>query len=295
MIESLTPEQIAKFPEYVAKWTAIGLSTEPADRPAAERAIALCYTLAGLEPPKTIIWCGSPLAMTLARDRALNHSGPVLSADSHYSGGRLGGIIYGSHDAGWLSFYDYFRHECGLVAETEKLQGLVGLAKSAGWALPHTQTCWISERHNVLARDDAGRIHNLTGPAIAYPDGWSIYAVRGTRVPSEWIERKAELDPRTALTWENIEQRSAAAEIIGWERIMSVLEPRVIDRNRSHTIGTLLEVDLPDAPGSRFLRVVCPTGRTFVLPVPRELTTARQANAWTYGLDAQDYELETRT
>jgi hypothetical protein len=225
--------------------------------------------------------------MIMARQKALPHINPT-------SGG-IGGIIYGSHDAGWLSFYDYFRLECGLVAETEKIQGLVALAKSAGWALPHENTCWISERHNVLVRDDAGRLHNLSGPAIAYPDGWSIYAVRGTRVPPEWVEKKSELDPRTALNWPDIEQRRAAAEILGWERILSVLKPRTIDRNRDPLIGTLLEVDLPDAPNSRFLRVKCPTGRKFVLPVPRELTTAREANAWTYSLDVEDYKLETRT
>ena len=38
-IESLTPEQEARFDEFVDKWTAIGLSTEPADRPRAEAAI----------------------------------------------------------------------------------------------------------------------------------------------------------------------------------------------------------------------------------------------------------------
>ena len=36
-IEKLTPEQIAKMPEYIEKWTKIGLSTEPADRPRAGR------------------------------------------------------------------------------------------------------------------------------------------------------------------------------------------------------------------------------------------------------------------
>ena len=42
-IEKLTPEQEARFPEFVEKWTRIGLCTDPADRPAAERAIAEIY------------------------------------------------------------------------------------------------------------------------------------------------------------------------------------------------------------------------------------------------------------
>lgn len=42
-IESLTPEQVARFPEFVERWTNIGLCTDPADRPAAERAIHETY------------------------------------------------------------------------------------------------------------------------------------------------------------------------------------------------------------------------------------------------------------
>ena len=59
MINELTKEQIAKFPEYVDKWTKIGLSTEPADRPRAEIAIKKMYEVAKLKEPK-IVWCDSP-------------------------------------------------------------------------------------------------------------------------------------------------------------------------------------------------------------------------------------------
>lgn len=49
-IESLTDEQIAKFPEYVKRWTDIGLCTDPADRPRAEAAVRKCYPAIGLGP-----------------------------------------------------------------------------------------------------------------------------------------------------------------------------------------------------------------------------------------------------
>lgn len=65
-INHLTPEQIARFPAYVDKWTRIGLSTAPADRPRAEAAIHLMYKDAKLATPK-IVWCSSPLAMGLTR------------------------------------------------------------------------------------------------------------------------------------------------------------------------------------------------------------------------------------
>ena len=56
-----------------------------------------------------------------------------------------------------------------------------------------------------------------------------------------------------------------------------------------------IEFRAAPAPASRFLRVRCGTGRSFVLPVPREVHTARQANAWTYGLSESEYAPEVRT
>jgi hypothetical protein len=70
---------------------------------------------------------------------------------------------------------------------------------------------------------------------------------------------------------------------------------QVIDRHRDPQIGTLLECALPHLRPGRFLRVGCATGREFVLSVPREMATAQQANAWTYGLEGSEIELEART
>lgn len=93
--------------------------------------------------------------------------------------------VYRSSNAGWLAFHRYFRDVVGLVEETDKLSGLWELAQSAGWALPHQNICWVSERPNILHRDDRGRLHCDTGPAVAYPDGWAIYAAHGVRVPGD--------------------------------------------------------------------------------------------------------------
>jgi hypothetical protein len=62
-ITSLTPEQLDRFPEFVERWTQIGLCTTPADRVKAEQAIELMYKVEGLKPPKQIVWYNSPLSM----------------------------------------------------------------------------------------------------------------------------------------------------------------------------------------------------------------------------------------
>lgn len=66
-IASLTQSQIDRMAEFRDKWTAIGLSTEPAVRDKAEDDIRLSYRLAGMPEPRKIVWCGSPLSQGLTR------------------------------------------------------------------------------------------------------------------------------------------------------------------------------------------------------------------------------------
>ncbi len=87
------------------------------------------------------------------------------------------------------------------------------------------------------------------------------------------------------MTWQNIEQRRAACEILGWNAILSALDAKTIDRDGDPQIGELVEVSIPDIGRERFLRVRCGTGREFALPVPPDMKTALQANAWTFGFD----------
>jgi len=169
------------------------------------------------------------------------------------------------------------------------------LSTSCGWVWWHENVLAISDRPAELRRDDQGRLHAEHGPSIAYRDGWSLYHWHGVSVPSEWITEKNSLTAATALSWENIEQRRAACEIVGWHNVLSQLNARTINKNSNPQIGTLLEVDLPDSGKERFLQVKCGTGRDFCIPVPREMKTAEQAQLWTYGVDDASYLPEVRT
>ena len=245
-IERLTAAQTARFGEYVERWTAIGLSTEPADRPTAEAAIATMYRCGGLEPPQHIVWCKSPLSMLLTaavlrrrdsvgasvrdsvgasvrdsvgatvRDSVEDSVGASVGASVRDSVGAtvedsvrasagasvgasvwdsvrasVGDLVGGQHEAYWLAFYAYFREVCGIEEETKQLDGLLALSKSAGWALPYRDICFVSERHTTLLRDERGRLHAEDGPAVRYPDGWAVWAWHGVRVPQEVIEASA--------------------------------------------------------------------------------------------------------
>ena len=115
-------------------------------------------------------------------------------------------------------------------------------------------------------------------------------------IPAEWIEKKAKLTPKIALSWENIEQRRCACEILGWAKILRELNSKVIDSDEDPMIGTLLEVNIPDIGREKFLQVLCGTGRTFAIPVPPNCKTALEANAWTFGVEPETLrDLEVRT
>jgi hypothetical protein len=100
-----------------------------------------------------------------------------------------------------------------------------------------------------------------------------------------------------ALTWENMEQRRAACEILGWNNILKTLKAKVIDEDEDKMVGTLLSVNLPGLGKEQFLRVLCGTGREFAIPVPPTVKTALEANAWSYDmpLDAFGRGPEVRT
>jgi hypothetical protein len=192
----------------------------------------------------------------------------------------------------------FFRDVCGLRLSDDiaaRARAYQDTCESACWWWPHRDFIIACERPSTISRDDRGRLHSETGNAIEFRDGWGVASWHGTTVPVDWIRNRATLDPAIALTDPSVERRRAAAEIIGWSKVLAALPHRTIDTDPDPQIGKLVSVDLPDAPASYFLLVRCATGRDFALPVPDTMTTALEAQAWTYGLDETEHLLEIRT
>lgn len=162
-------------------------------------------------------------------------------------------------------------------------------AINGGFRVMHKEFCIVSDFPEVLRVDAENRPHCETGPSHRWSDGWSLYHWHGVKVPAEWIEDRASLTPQIALTWDNIEQRRAACEILGWGAILTALDARTIDADADPQIGELVEVTIPDSGRERFLRVRCGTGREFALPVPPNMRTALEAQAWTWGHDTDSF------
>jgi hypothetical protein len=111
-----------------------------------------------------------------------------------------------------------------------------------------------------------------------------MYAWHGVYVPEKWIMDKSTVTPEMALKHENTEMRRAACEIVGWDRILTELNAKTLDKDEDPEIGELVEVTIPDIGKEKFIRVTCGTGRRFAIPVPPETKTALEGNAWTYDI-----------
>lgn len=275
-IVNLTPEQEALLPVYRDKWLEIGLSTEEIDEDRSRKAIENLYKITGYEAPKDIHYVDGLNSIT-------QDEFPISS------------LWVGSLSAYWLAFYDFFFEQFDIGEEVRPmLEAVIEVAKAGGSIHFEKDRVIVIQRPEVIKMRD-GHLHCEDGPSIRFRDGFEVYSWNGTRVPRKFIMEKDTLDPTLAITHENVEQRRALAEIIGWDRVIEMLKPTIIDEDDPE-IGTLLEVDIPEIGKERFIRVLCGTNRQFALPVPPDTDSALGAQAFLHGVSLNDFLLpEIRT
>ncbi len=278
MINELTEDQTAQMEVYKDKWIDIGLSTEEIDVEKAMEALTRAYAAADLVAPKEYEVYDSPFeAIQVMKTK---YDITVTPSD----------FIYGAHDASWLSFYDYFKDVVNLTV-CNKLSGLIDFAKYSGWALLFDDLIVLTRKPVEIKFDEDKLTHCEDGLAIRYADNTGVAAWHGTTIPQEWIFDKSTITPEVLFQWDNVEQRRCACEILGWATVLDNLKATVINEDSDPTIGTLLEVDLPDSGKERFLVALDPNVAEKVgIPVPYEMTTALEANSWTYGIDKFDFK-----
>lgn len=209
-----------------------------------------------------------------------------------------GNFLWGSQDIYWIAWARFAQHiGVKLQEDTQnRLTIMENISTQCEWWWPYDGICFVSERP-IETHWDGAVLHSENGPAVLYEDGYSMYMWRGTRVPKEWIKDKSSITPDIALKWANAEQRRCAMEIIGYENLLKDLGAKLLDLDPDPQIGELYETSHPSLGGNteKFLRVQCGTGRWFTLPVPPEMKTALEANAWTWGLEGFEYQPEIRT
>lgn len=212
--------------------------------------------------------------------------------------------VYGQHEAGILAFCDYFGR---IGVDVSPMEGMMRAGKNAGWWWPMKDAVVVSERPTQLHRDDDGRLHNPNGPAVAYPDGFSVYAWHGTRVPRELI--MGEWDARRIFDEKNSEIRRCAVEHMadrgGWQHVVAQLDaPQVGDTvpdpgNPGQTLSLYRLANVYEEPVNLLLMVngtIERDGfrREFGETVPEDVTDPVAAAAWQIGIAPEHYRATRR-
>ena len=308
-------------------WLDHALCTDPADRQVTEEIITSFYTQLG-KPPPTFIWVGSPAAavrtvVASAGPRPLENE--LASLASRMRGGHrarsspagrtieaITGLIrmelratvadrLGLH---WLGQLDL------AVPALSERNPWVTLARSCGWWWPRDDVCVLSERMSSVRTepipdgDGQLRLHSADGPAIEYPDGWTVHAWHGIRVPS-WVIDEPTVDHIAAES--NVEVRRCAIERIGWGAFIDQAGLRYVScaADPGNPGAELRLYDLPytrwGSPSRLLLAVNGSverdgTRRRYGLRVPPWFDDPVDAAGWTYGLTGGQYaQLQRRT
>lgn len=231
-------------------WLAHALSTAPADRPAAEEAVALLYAAVGRPPPE-FAWVRSPAeagtvlpakeifryhdnwqtveaqiaALVSDLRQRLRQRGDWQGAPSRLAADlrrivrdglipAINSTMPGSLGIGWAGQHEADWQAGVHAPDLELLDVWVTLTRSTGWWWPREEVCVMSDRPTAVHVDANSLLHNDKGPAIAFADGTHAYVWHGTTVPRWVIE---EPDVVRIMTERRLELRFAAAERLGWE------------------------------------------------------------------------------
>lgn len=272
MKTKLTKAEEKQLEEYRAYCLARGRATDEIDKPKIEAALIQMYALIGKPAPK-FVYCESILHA--------QHIIGELSDDKSYHSTSF----WGQQDYYWISYYRFAEKNLGVKYSSEN-SALLGLwetlAESAHWFWTYDTICVVSRKPIKLTVDSRGRLHNDTGSAIEYLDGYAQYYLHGVSVPKELAEiKKSDMNPADLATYKNAEVRMQFIKKLGVERLKK--QGKIID---FHGVYQLIDMHslFEDVPYAPYLFMINPsTGETHAEGVDPECRTVTQAINWRAG------------
>lgn len=275
-IKTLTKSQEEALARYRELGIKIGMKADPSIDEEKVRELTDAHrVLCGLQPAEVFTVMDSPFAACT-------------------DGRNPGNALYGQHDISWLSFYLFFRVECGLTEETDAVKYLIELASHVGWMWMNETTTTVTRRPseihtrrvNVEDGSTLDVLHNTDAMALQYVDGTGVYALNGIRIPKEYhwvITTPADsLDMQKVLGIQNTEIRTEVLKKIGIEKAFDSLKKKLLDEGEVATGGhySLYKVYLGEKERV-YLQGNCPSkGDLFFEAVPPECSTITEALSW---------------
>jgi len=201
----------------------------------------------------------------------------------------------GSFDNESLEVLDFADSDWFDLPETRPL---VKLSRHCGWWWAFEDVCIVTARPSYILLDNDGKLHCDTGHAIEYPDGWGVLSRHGQYVPERVISfshgKSLELIERE----QNAEVRRHLIDIYGIERYIKDAEAVKIAEDST---GALYRKDMLLDEPLMFVRVKNSTPepdgthRYYFLRVPPTVKSPREAVAWTFWMNVDEYEPDVET
>jgi hypothetical protein len=178
------------------------------------------------------------------------------------------------------------------------------LSKSIGWFYPFNDFAILTDRPEIISRDEQNRLHSVTGAALKYRDGYSLHYVHGVRVPDFVIERPQEITLEKINSEHNAEVRRVMIERYkhgheqeGYSAYLMDSGAKEIDRDEVTLKDDIIlyRKDIPDDEPIVMLSMLNSTPepdgtiKRYMLRVPPDITKALDAMAWTWGLKPEEY------
>ena len=171
----------------------------------------------------------------------------------------------------WLGYYDYAQF-IGIEFDTEKLSKMEEILMAIPSIITLGKILVVIE--NPVCRWENGMLHSDQRPAIEWKDETGVYLLDGVAFEKELWERvvSREMSLSEIMKIEISDQRTVALKYNPQAIIKE--NAKLIDKDDRNNELYLVEGSeinkLTEFPKMYFLKMLCPTGRTFIEGVPPE-------------------------
>jgi len=223
---------------------------------------------------------------------------------------------------GYFAYYKFIRDEFGIetTGGATKLDNFYEhYIKSNIYSAVFSElVCVVSKYPKKIHRNDNKDLHNTSGVAVEWGEGtdltkFNCYYINGRNIPAKEYEKalSGSVTKDEFIKQENEDIKAAWFEIMGQERVMNLLQAKMINKGTFvHADGSIEQVQLyktkekfPEAGNQplAWVKFICPsTGTAYLIDVEPHHTDARVAAMSTspfYGEeinDVDDYKFASR-
>lgn len=213
-------------------------------------------------------------------------------------------IWWARWDWRWLSFYQFFPlHVDPQIYDpgaNETLNIWINLAQAAVAYRFYKNICFVCTPATEIHCNERGNLHSRTSSALRFGDGYAIYSWDGATVEPYVIEQPELItveditkEPNAAVRRIKILRygegrylQDAGAQLVHQDKFGSLFIETTPHRDDEPLAMVKVVNSTPEPDGSY---------KEYFIRVPPEITSARDAIAWTFGLNGDEYDPSQQT